>query len=240
MIRSGAFSYAGRRHGFVPENRTDAVLERDCGGHRAVVLCSGGDSCPCGKAAAELTAQAAASFLAFRFARCLLEEPEVLRRELVQVVTRVLGDAARRAGRVPSQFGCTLLAAAMDQRGRFCAFHLGDGTLLGKLEMENQWTVFSQPHSGLTPGSTALTMNGSMFPNLRFYRTTQPGGHRLFLTGDGIAGLVPRLPQLLDHPDRLEGLIRRGEQGQLQDLPELSSVLEDDCSAAWLSAFPWL
>lgn len=60
------------------------------------------------------------------------------------------------------------------------------------------------------------------------------------MTGDGIAGLVPRLPQLLDHPDRLEGLIRRGEQGQLQDLPELSDILEDDCSATWLSAFPWL
>lgn len=227
MILSGTFSYPGRYRSFLPEHRMDAVQECNCGEHRAVVLCSG--SGPRGKAAAELTAQAAAGFLTFRFSRCLLEEPEVLQQEMAQIMSQV-----------PVQSDCTLLAAAMDQRGHFCAFHLGDGTLLGKLETTPQWAVISPPQPCPAPGSAARTGNSSLFGGLRFYRVMEPGGHRLFLAGKGVAELIAHQPALLNHPERLGELILRAEQGQPQALPELSHILEDDCSAAWLSVFPWV
>lgn len=225
MILSGTFSYPGRYQGLLTEHRTDAVLERSCGEHKVVVLCSG--SGPRGKAAAELTAQAAAGFLTFRFTRCLLEEPEALEGEMTQIVSQV-----------PVQSVCTLLAAGMDQRGHFCAFHLGEGTLMGKLETAQQRTVLSQPQPA--PGSAARTGSSSIFDSLRFYRVMEPGGHRLFLAGKGVAELMFHQPGLLNHPERLGELILCAEQGQPQALPELSHILENDCSAAWLSAFPWV
>ena len=225
MMKSGSFSYAGSRHGLLPERNEDAVAERDCGTHKVVVLCDGASCCANGKAAARLTADALAGFLAFRFGRCLLEAQDVLRREVVKLITEVLTEAARAAGADPASFGCTVMAAAMDRQGRWCLFHLGDGTALGRMEPDSGWAVFSHPQSGLVPGGTSLTMNGAMFDNLRFYRQAFPAGRALVLATDGALELL--VPRLLS-----------GKTPEPPDLSELPEAPEDDCSAAWLIAVP--
>ena len=213
MIKSGSFSFAGKCHGLIQERNEDVVLERDCGTHKAAVLCDGAGGCPYGRTAAELTAGAVAEFLSLHFRRCLLEQPELLRRELVQLVTRTLTQAAKQAGADPGQFGCTILAAAMDGQGRWCLFHLGDGIAVGKLGTGSDWMVLSYPQRGLVPGGTSLTMNGPMFQNLRFYRQTSPDSRSLLLMSDGALELFSAAQRLLKKPE----------------------APEDDCSAAWLT-----
>lgn len=225
MVKSGSFSYAGRCHALSPERNEDVVLERDCGTHNVVVLCDGAGGCANGKAAARLTAEAAAGFLSFRFERCLLEAPEVLRCEMASLITEALTDAAQKAGADPRSFGCTVMAAAMDRQGRWCLFHLGDGTVLGKPGSSSGWVIFSYPQSSLLPGGTSLTMNGPMFENLRFYRQDFPAGSALMLMTDGALDLFSTAPQLLETPE-------------LTGATDLEAVLEDDYSAAWLAVQP--
>ena len=224
MIKSGSFSCAGKQHGLLPERNEDVVLERDCGTHKVIVLCDGAGSCANGKAAARLTADTLAEFLSVRFVRFLLENAEVLRLEVVNLITEVLTDAAQKAGADPGSFGCTVKAAAMDQQGRWCLFHLGDGTAVGKLYPGSDWLAFSYPQRGLLPGTTTLTMNGSMFDNLRFYRHDYPSDRSLFLMSDGAMELLRTVPRLLEKMEL--GL----------ELPEKENMPEDDCSAAWLIA----
>ena len=224
MLKSGSLSRTGKCHECLPEHSWDAVMERDCGTWKAAVLCSGDGGCANGKAAAQLTAEVLAGFLAFRFERCLLEAQDALRREVVNLVTKVLTDAAQKAGADPGSFGCTVMAAAMDQQGRWCLFHLGDGTAVGKLYPGSDWLVFSYPQRGLLPGATTLTMNGSMFDNLRFYRHDYPSDRSLFLMSDGAMELLRRVSRLLEKMEL--GLA----------LPEPENMSEDDCSAAWLIA----
>lgn len=224
MVESGSFSYAGRCHGLSPERNEDVVLERDCGTHKVVVLCDGAGGCANGKAAAQLTAEALAGFLSSRFERCLLEAQEVLRLEAANLITEVLTDAAKKAGTDPGSFGCTVMAAAMDRRGRWCLFHLGDGTAVGKLYPGSDWLIFSYPQRGLLPGGTSLTMNGAMFENLRFYRHDYSSDRALFLMSDGALELLGTVPQLLEKPELGRGL------------PEIEDLPEDDCSMAWLIA----
>ena len=137
MVESESFSFAGRRHGLLPERNEDVVLERDCGTHQVAVLCDGAGGCANGKAAARLTAEALAEFLSLHFEGCLLEKPEVLRPEVANRITGVLTGAAQAAGADPGSFGCTVMAAAMDREGRWCLFHLGDGTAVGKLSPDS-------------------------------------------------------------------------------------------------------
>ena len=222
MIKSGSFSYAGKQHGLLPERNEDVVLERDCGTHKVIVLCDGAGSCANGKAAARLTADTLAGFLAFRFERCLLEAQDALRREAVNLITEVLTDAAQKAGADPGSFGCTMMAAAMDQQGRWCLFHLGDGAVLGKPYSSSDWMIVSYPQRGLVPGSTTLTMNGAMFENLRFYRSDHPSLGTLFLASDGMLELLRAVPRLLERPELGCALL------------DMENTLEDDCSAAWL------
>lgn len=194
-------------------------MEQICGTHRVVVLCDGASQCAYGGAAAALTAKAAAGYMAFRFERCLLEPEDVLRRELVQVIQTVLGAAAKQAGVSPSQFGCTVLAAAMDSLGRWCMFHLGDGACVGQLGCDAGWEVVSLPQCCLKAGGTSLTMNGRMFQNLRFYRQTDPAPRMLLLMTDGGLDLFASTPKLSELSKLLHAVL---------------STLEDDCSVAWL------
>ena len=224
MIISGSFSYAGMRHDLMPDRREDVALDRDCGTHRVAVLCDGASCCSHGKQAAERAAEAAAGFLAFRFQRCLFEHPETLRLELAQTVSAVLADTAEEARVEPKEFGCTILAAAMDGQGRWCAFHLGDGSLLGKMDPSSDWMIFSYPQSSLA-GGTVLTMNGPLFENLRFYRQNFPANRSLMLASDGAVSLFSAMPELLRHPER-------------KAAPEIMERMEDDCSAAWLANLP--
>ena len=122
----------------------------------------------------------------------------------------------------------TMLAAAMDQQGRWCLFHLGDGAVLGKPYSSSDWMIVSYPQRGLVPGSTTLTMNGAMFENLRFYRSDHPSFGTLFLASDGMLELLRTVPRLLERPE------------QDRTLLDMENVLEDDCSAAWLLHVPEL
>lgn len=221
MLHSGTFSLTGCQHQLAGHPNEDAATECACGTHRAVVLCDGAGQCSHGRAAARLIADAAAGYLAFRFERCLLEPEDVLRRELVQIITTVLTGAARQAGASPGQFGCTILAAAMDELGRWCMFHLGDGACFGQLAPDAEWAAVSLPQRCLKEGGTCLTMNGPMFENLRFYRQTDSMPRVLLMMTDGGMELFPSIPKL----------------------PELSKLLHtaalkpaDDCSVAWLEA----
>lgn len=228
MVESESFSFAGRRHGLLPERNEDVVLERNCGTHQAAVLCDGAGGCANGKEAARLAAEAAAGFLAFRFDRCLLDDQTVLRREMVHLITEVLTEAAQKAGADPASFGCTMMAAAMDRQGRWCLFHLGDGAVLGKPYSGSDWMIVSYPQRGLVPGSTTLTMNGAMFENLRFCRSDHPSFGTLFLASDGMLELLRSVPRLLERPELGYALL------------DMENVLEDDCSAAWLLHVPEL
>lgn len=221
MVDSGSFSYPGRCHRFLTELNEDVVLERDCGAHRVAVLCDGAGGCPQGKAAARLTARAAADFLSLRFRLCLSERPESLRLALSHRVTEVLARAAEASNLPPSQFGCTLLAAAMDGGGRWCLFHLGDGAAIGRLNGSG-WRIFSYPQRGLLPGSTSLTMNGSMVKNLRFCRQDTPASRSLVLMSDGALALCPTISAFPPAPERFYG--------------DVLEPPEDDCSAVWLTA----
>lgn len=222
MLESGSFSFAGRGHGRSPERNEDVVLERDCGTHKVIVLCDGAGGCAHGKEAARLTAEALAGFLSTDFERCLLETQEVLRLEMVNLITQVLTDAAKQAGADPSGFGCTVMAAAMDRQGRWCLFHLGDGTAVGKLYPGSDWLIFSYPQRGLLAGGTSLTMNSAMFENLRFYRHDYPSDRSLLLMSDGALSLLRTVPGLLAQPELGRGLA------------EMENIPEDDCSMAWL------
>ena len=223
MVKCGSFSYAGTCHGQLPECNEDVVPERACGTHKVVILCDGAGSCANGKEAARLTAEALEGFLSFRLGHCLLENPEVLRLEAANLITEVLTDAAEKAGADPSSFGCTLMAAAMDLHGRWCLFHLGDGTAVGKLSSDADWMIVSHPQRGLQAGATSLTMNGAMFRNLRFYRQVYPSDRAIFLMTDGVLEAFPILPEPEENPELLGS-------------PERLGTPEDDCSAAWLIA----
>lgn len=225
MVYSGTFSTTGRSNRILGRPNEDAVAEYDCGTYRVVVLCDGASQCSHGQAAARLTADAVAGYLAFRFERCLLEPEDVLRRELVQTITKVLTSAAQQTGVEPSQFGCTLLAAAMDGLGRWCMFHLGDGVCFGCLTPDGEWEIASLPQYCLKEGGTSLTMNGPMFQNLRFYRQTDSMARILLLMTDGGIDLFSSAPTLSDLPKLLH----------TSDFPPA-----DDCSVAWLEAKPEL
>ena len=67
MMKSGSLSF----------DSGDVVLERDCGTHKAAVLCGGA----CGEKAARLTAEALAGLLSFGFERCMTDQPAELWRE---------------------------------------------------------------------------------------------------------------------------------------------------------------
>lgn len=208
MLNSGIYSAPGLRHRNAGQPNEDAAEERICGRHRVVVLCDGASHCTHGRTAAQLTASAVAEYLACRFEHCLLEKEDVLRRELVHVISTVLTDAAHQSGADPSQFGCTLIGAAMDDQGRWCLLHLGDGSCIGQLDPSGAWEPISLPQLFLLPGSTSLTMNAPMFHALRFYRHTEPTPQSLVLMTDGA----------MEH--------------------FASCISGDDCSVAWLIMTP--
>lgn len=220
-MKSGIFSFPGRIHRELGKPNEDAAVHLICGDHRVVVLCDGASLCSNGQAAASLTANAVAGYLAFRFEQCLMEPEDVLRRELTQVITKVLTNAAEQGEADPGQFACTVLAAAMDRQGRWCMFHLGDGTAIGKLDVSSEWMSMSYPQTCLQSGGTSLTMNGSMFEMLRFYRQIYPASRSLMLTTDGGMDLFASAPSLLNRPERLSAAEFKPE---------------DDCSVAWLMA----
>ena len=222
MVTSGFFSFAGRDPERLPEHSADVALERDCGTHKVVVLCAGDDNCAYGKAAAQLTAEALAGFLSFRFQRCMAEKQSVLRREMGNLITEVLTSAAEKEGADPSGFGCALMAAAMDHQGRWCLFHLGEGVSMGRVGPRQDWTVISYPQSIVKPGSTSLTMNCPMSKNLRFYRRNSQAGRGLLLLNSGALELFSTAPYLLEKPDPGHGL---------SDM-EAAELPESGCSAA--------
>ena len=223
MLKSGSLSRTGKCHECLPEYSWDAVMERDCGTWKAAVLCSGDGGCANGQAAARLTADALTEYLSVYFERCLLEAPEVLRMEADGLITEVLTYAAKKAGADPASFGCKVMAAAMDQQGRWCLFHLGDGTAVGKPDADGDWFTFSYAQRGLPPSATSLTMGDTMFRDLRFYRQVQPADRALFLLTGDMPEAFAILPEPEEHPELLGS-------------PELLGEPENDCSAAWLIA----
>lgn len=214
MVKTGWVLRPGKRS---PGGERNVVKVQSCGGHKVAVLAAGSARCARGTAAARIAAETVAGFLAFRFCRCLLEHPEVVRRELALAVTQALKQAALASGSPGRDFGCTFLAAAMDETG-LCAFHLGDGMILEQGSGEMGWNVLSYPQSGLTPEGDPRTMEGPVFDCLRFYRKKRTGGRVMLMSG-GFLRL--RRPELTDHPELLASL-----------------EPEDDCAAAWLQAVP--
>ena len=132
MMKSGSLSF----------DSGDVVLERDCGTHKAAVLCGGA----CGEKAARLTAEALAGLLSFGFERCMTDQPAELWREAADLIAEALAGAGE-AGAGLSAW--TMMAAAMDQQGRWCLFHLGEGLAMGKTAPGRDWAVLSRPQRDL-------------------------------------------------------------------------------------------
>lgn len=224
-IKTEIFTQQGRCSAAAGRKNGDTVRELDRGAYKIITMCDGAGQCSHGAEAAELVAVSVEIYLSDAFPRLLLEEELLVRREITLTVDQTIERAAGAYGIGRAEFGCTILAAAMDREGRFCFFHLGDGMIFGKLDETSDWISFSYPQRGLN-GGTYLTGNDSIFDHIQFCRRADSGFSSICMFTDGFSELLNREPALLSHPERLT------------DAPETS----DDCSAAWMSAgrSPWL
>lgn len=222
MTASKIITHAGRRAQALGLENGDAAQTRDCGTYKVCVLCDGAGSCTHGAEAAQLVSAVMADYLAENFRRAMTEPEEVIRREATLAVAQAVSQKAAALACGEEALGCTILAAAMDENGRFCFFHLGDGCILGRLDEDCDWMCFSYPQRGLN-GGTYLTGKTPIFEHLHFGRAVRRANSSLFLMTDGFAEILNADRGLLSHPERLG--------------PGASA--EDDWSAAWLSAAPF-
>ena len=160
-------------------------------------------------------ADALVGYMAFRFEQCMSETEQNVIRDVSQLIE------CFQENSMPSEkFSGTLIASAMDNQGRSCLFHLGEGFIMGKLDPSSEWMVLSYPETALDTG-TALVPHDRIFDRLRFYRLPTPGDHRFMLFTGEVFDLFSSEPSLLDHPDLLSNT---------------AFVPKEDCSVAWLMA----
>lgn len=222
MLFSKLISNPGRRTLSLGQPNGDAALERDCGTYKIQVLCDGASQCLYGTEAAQAIASATADYLAMNFPRAMFEPEDVIRRELTLTVMKIVSHKAAELGCGKEDLGCTILAAAMDELGRFCFFHLGDGLSIGKFDEDCEWMIFSYPQRDLG-GGTFLTGKAPIFPHLQFGRADRKCNSTLVLMTDGFQEILHGSWELLNHPERLNSGVSA----------------EDDWTVAWMSATPY-
>lgn len=151
----------------------------------AAVLCDGAGSFSGGAAAARLTAGLLSEVLCSRFEELYCSDGGTARLTVSRMVTELLTEYSRSTGIPGRELACTILAAAMDSRGRAVCFHLGDGIILQR--DRGEYSPVTGPRRGAVPGSTYLTMNCCLWQHLRFCRWQSDTLERLLLMTDGAA-----------------------------------------------------
>lgn len=215
--KNAFFTCTGSRHraeGRPCEDHGAAAVRGDV---TAAVLCDGAGTKSGGAEAARVTAGLLAEVLCGRFEELYHSDSGTARLTVARLVTDALLAESRSAGIRKEELGCTILAAAMDSRGRAVCFHLGDGIILQR--DRGAYSVVTGPSRGKVPGSTYLTMNCDLWQHLRYCRWQSGSLERLLLMTDGAAdhaaehrpgGWGFALPAELDlealgrHLDRLE------------------------------------
>lgn len=174
-----------------PNEDRAAVVTR--GGVTAAVVCDGAGSAPHGADAAALTARTLAPMLAKEFTALFEADGASFRLRILRAVEQALEQYSLRAGIEAGELACTILAAAVNDRGQCICLHLGDGILLQKRRQEDGPSVVSAPMTGLAPHSTYLTMNCDLSRFLRCYRWEDAHLEQLLLLTDGAAEHLTRL-----------------------------------------------
>ena len=186
---SGVFviSNTGKYHMKQNKPNEDYALALEKGGISVAVLADGAGSFDAGGVAARLIAPEIVEWMSSNFLELYYCDGAIVRKRLVYLITKLLRGYSERQNLNSSDLACTLIAVAVDPKGRGIAFHLGDGIILRQRDQGACCSVISSPENGLTTNTTYLTMNCNMFEHCRFYRLQETGPFRLIAMTDGAA-----------------------------------------------------
>lgn len=191
--RAAAASVIGTQHENAGGRCEDAwhITRRMVGGADqevvAACVCDGAGSAKNGWLGASLVSKLVATWLVDSFLGAFEIDKEDLGRTMVATLKRPLRRLASKSGMQLREFACTIVSVAVAQDGRWIAFHLGDGGIIGQFqeglkaicvpkkgEFANE-TFFITDHDA----STSIDVQTS---NL-YERETGPVGFALFTDG---------------------------------------------------------
>ena len=180
-------SNTGKYHMKQNKPNQDYALALEKGGISVVVLADGAGSFDAGGVAARLLVPEIVEWMSSNFLELYYCDGAIVRKRLVYLITKLLRGYSEKHNLNSSDLACTLIAVAVDSKGRGIAFHLGDGIILRQRDQGTCCSVISSPENGLTTSTTYLTMNCNMFEHCRFYRLQESGPFRLIAMTDGAA-----------------------------------------------------
>lgn len=180
---------------------------------------------------------AAACFLASSFSRLIAMDDDAIRRELYDLITRILANLSARYGENAVRFGSTLLAVGCDARtGEYLVVHIGDGLICTIPAGSCTPVPLSLPERGRRANETYLTVSLLNPGGLFHIRIKRGRGAGIFmLTSDGAEdslfcenGLVlsPSLTEFTDMflsaPEQFDSIFRSAVQRDIRPVDDFS------------------
>lgn len=180
-------SCAGKYHTALNMANEDCIATRKNDNLVVSAITDGAGGKTAGKEAAQILAPIMADWMFNTFLDQYYRCGDIVRREVVEIVSKNLKQYARTNGIDETDLACTLMVSAMDSDGHCLCIHLGDGVILrqntgyDKIRAD----IVSAPENGLTRNTTFLTMNCNMWQHIRYCRWKDPNTEYIIMLTDG-------------------------------------------------------
>lgn len=194
-MESYSYSQAGTFHVERNMANEDCVVTLKSDNLAVSVITDGAGGKKAGKEAAQLLAPAFAEWIFNTFLELYYRKGDFVRGEAVRIINSCLKAYARSHGCEENDLACTLMASAMDSKGRCLCIHLGDGVMLRRMDGDetDQAEVVSLPENGPTAQTTFLTMNCNMWQHIRYCRWKDPNTECIISLTDGAQAHVAKM-----------------------------------------------
>lgn len=228
MINIRFFQVAGKCHDFDLKKSQDQIVTLTDQYKSTIVLCDGAGSSLYGRIAAQIVSEVIGQALHKNFDENMYEPIKDIKRKLIFEIESKLQEKADELNINPYSLTTTIMAATMDQEGRYIGVHLGDGNMLWNCKNYEKIKRLSSPQRGYIPGTTYLTMNCPLMRYLRVYRYTKPETRRVILMTDGMDSLQEEYYSemfLKENESALQQKMREAES--FDDMSYIICELED-------------